>query len=110
MRSTIDVRQFTGCEYVFAFASSIASTSTTGIVAAGAELGVAAGAGVGAVEELPDTIPADGGPAGDVGASWWPNMLAFSLSKMPMGCLAVSVLQGAAAQRQQRSAESAVRA
>ena len=64
MRSTIDVRQFTLCENVLAFASSIASTSTVDIVAAGAF-----GGGEAAVEELPDETPLnDGDPVAGVAA------------------------------------------
>src|SRR5690349_19339768 len=83
IRSTIDVRQLTLCEYVFAFASSMASTSTTGIVDAGAVAGV--GAAAGAVEELPPVMPPVPDEAVEVAAGWlWPKMAAFSLSKMPI--------------------------
>src|SRR5689334_9302276 len=94
MRSTMDSRQFTLCPVFAAFASSIAATSTEGMVAAGVD-GAAAG---GAVDDPPATMPADGGPAGVAGvASWWPKMLSFSLSKMPMGCLTVHGRRGIAA-------------
>src|SRR6476469_2674263 len=94
MRSTIDSRQFTLCPSFAAFASSMASTSTTGIVDAGAGVGAAAGA----VDDPPAATPGKPArPAGGVGgALWWPKMLSFSLSKIPMGCLAVHGRQGPA--------------
>src|SRR5688572_15908928 len=73
----------------------MASTSTTGIAAGGAEAEAGAGVGGGAVEELPPVTPADvGGRAAGAGAlCCWPKMLALSLSKMPMGCLTVGYVE-----------------
>src|SRR5690349_20638712 len=94
MRSTMDSRQFTLCPVFAAFASSIAATSTVGMVAASV-YGTAAGGAAGAENALLATMTAEGGPAGVAGvASWWPKMLSFSLLKMPMGYLSLHGRQG----------------